>query len=74
LAPSTSRDKDRDRDAGIGGLDTKAEVRLGGFPPFHVLGREVETSVLTGRRAVDVARDEGLVGYKPRGGWRAVVE
>ncbi|KIW98710.1 uncharacterized protein Z519_00372 [Cladophialophora bantiana CBS 173.52] len=47
---------------------------LGGFEPFHVLGRDVEVSVLTGRTAADVARDEGLVGYKPRGGWRGVVE
>ncbi|OAP61774.1 hypothetical protein AYL99_03977 [Fonsecaea erecta] len=47
---------------------------LGGFAPFHVLGRDVEFSILTGRTAADVARDEGLVGYKPRGGWRGVVE
>ncbi|KAH0841789.1 ABC1 domain containing protein [Fonsecaea pedrosoi] len=47
---------------------------LGGFPSFHVLGREVEVSVLTGRTAAEVADDEGLVGYKPRGGWRGVVE
>lgn len=50
------------------------EERLGGFPAFHVLGREVETSVVTGRTAAEVARDGGLVGYRPRGGWRAVVE
>lgn len=47
---------------------------LGGFPSFYVRGRDVETSVLTGRLAADVARDEGLVNYKPRGGWRAVTD
>lgn len=47
---------------------------LSGFESFHVLGREVETSVVTGRTAADIARDEGLEGYKPRGGWKAVVE
>ncbi|KAK6369620.1 hypothetical protein LTS17_009526 [Exophiala oligosperma] len=47
---------------------------LGGFAPFYVRGRDVETSVLTGRLAKDVASDEGLVGYKPRGGWRAVTD
>ncbi|OQU94780.1 hypothetical protein CLAIMM_01081 [Cladophialophora immunda] len=62
-------DDDDDDDGGGGGEDT-----LCGFPAFHVLGRDVEVSVLTGRTAADVARDEGLVGYKPRGGWRGVVE
>ncbi|RVX68482.1 hypothetical protein B0A52_07905 [Exophiala mesophila] len=45
-----------------------------GFERFHVLGRDHETSVLTGRMAADVAKDEGLIGYKPRGGWRGVTE
>lgn len=45
-----------------------------GFERFHVLGRDSETSVLTGRKAADVAKDEGLLGYKPRGGWRGVTE
>lgn len=41
---------------------------------FHVLGRDHETSVLTGRKAADVARDEGLKGYRPRGGWVGITE
>jgi len=45
-----------------------------GFQKFHVLGREHETSVLTGRKAADIARDEGLVGYRPRAGWRGITE
>ncbi|EXJ81322.1 hypothetical protein A1O3_07612 [Capronia epimyces CBS 606.96] len=47
---------------------------LGGFELFHVLGRDFETSILTGRTAADVAKDEGMVGYRPRGGWRPVTE
>ncbi|EXJ95796.1 hypothetical protein A1O1_00920 [Capronia coronata CBS 617.96] len=47
---------------------------LAGFEPFYVLGRDVETSIVTGRTAADVARDEGLVGYRPRGGWRPVTD
>jgi hypothetical protein len=45
-----------------------------GFERFHVLGREVERSIVTGRLAVDVLRDEGVQGFVPRGLWRAVVE
>ncbi len=45
-----------------------------GFEPFLVLGRDVETSVVTGRTAGEVLRDEGVVGFKGRMGWRGVVE
>ncbi|KAF7513825.1 hypothetical protein GJ744_007876 [Endocarpon pusillum] len=45
-----------------------------GFERFHVLGREVERSVVTGRLARDILRDEGVEGFVPRGGWRGVVE
>ncbi|KAK8016489.1 ABC1 domain-containing protein [Apiospora rasikravindrae] len=41
--------------------------------PFHVKGSEVERSVLTGRKGVDVLKDEGVVGFVPRKGWRAVL-
>ncbi|KIW17838.1 hypothetical protein PV08_05033 [Exophiala spinifera] len=51
-----------------------ASGTLGGFAPFYVRGRDVEASILTGRLANDVASDEGLVAYKPRGGWRAVTD
>ncbi|KIW61967.1 hypothetical protein PV05_02025 [Exophiala xenobiotica] len=52
----------------------QGQVQLGGFPSFYVRGRDFETSVLTGRLAADVAQDEGLVNYKPRGGWKAVTD
>ena len=45
-----------------------------GFERFHVLGREVERSVVTGRLAKDILKDEGVEGFVPRGGWRGVVE
>ncbi|KAI1621658.1 DNA polymerase ligase-domain-containing protein [Exophiala viscosa] len=54
--------------------DSPAGDGLGGFPSFYVRGRDVETSILTGRLAADVATDEGLVNYKPRGGWRPVTD
>ncbi len=44
-----------------------------GFEPFFVLGRDVETSIVTGRTAREVLRDEGVVGFKGRMGWRGVV-
>lgn len=45
-----------------------------GFERFHVLGREHERSLVTGRLAGDILADEGVQGYVPRGRWRAVVE
>lgn len=45
-----------------------------GFERFHVLGREVERSVVTGRLAREILEDEGVEGFVPRGGWRGVVE
>lgn len=45
-----------------------------GFTKFHVLGREHETSVLTGRKAAEIARDEGLISFRPRGGWIGITE
>ncbi|KAI0169826.1 DNA polymerase ligase-domain-containing protein, partial [Hypoxylon sp. FL1284] len=41
--------------------------------PFYVRGVDVERSVVTGRRGADVLRDEGVVGYVGRKGWRPVV-
>ncbi|KAK8074709.1 hypothetical protein PG997_009372 [Apiospora hydei] len=41
--------------------------------PFYVKGSEVERSVVTGRKGVDVLKDEGVVGFVPRKGWRAVL-
>lgn len=45
-----------------------------GFEKFHVLGREVERSVITGRRGIEILADEGVEGFVGRGGWRGVVE
>ena len=45
-----------------------------GFEPFFVMGREVERSVVTGRRASDIMADEGVSGYVGRRGWRPVVD
>lgn len=59
---------------------TKEWVRRGegdtlwGFEPFFVRGRDYETSVVTGRTADEVMRDEGVEGFTGRKGWRAVME
>jgi DNA polymerase Ligase (LigD) len=50
------------------------EEKKGGFDRFHVLGRDVERSVVTGRLAKDILQEEGVENYVPRGKWRAVVE
>lgn len=41
--------------------------------PFYVLGPEHERSVVTGRLGADVLRDEGVVGYVGRKGWRPIL-
>ncbi|KAB8249950.1 DNA polymerase ligase-domain-containing protein [Aspergillus flavus] len=48
--------------------------QLLGFEPFYVRGPEVESSVVTGRLGRDVLEDEGVEGFVPRRGWRAVLE
>jgi hypothetical protein len=45
-----------------------------GFERFHVLGREVERSVVTERLVREVLADEGIEGFVPSGGWRGVVK
>lgn len=42
--------------------------------PFHVKGSEVERSVVTGRKGADVLKDEGVDGFVPRKGWKAVLK
>jgi hypothetical protein len=42
--------------------------------PFYIRGREYERSVVTGRKAADVLEDEGVVGFVPRGGWKAALD
>lgn len=41
--------------------------------PFYVRGVDSETSVVTGRRGADVLRDEGVVDYVNRQGWKPVL-
>jgi hypothetical protein len=47
---------------------------LRGFEKFLVMGRDVERSVVTGRLANDIMKDEGVEGFVPRGMWRPVTE
>lgn len=47
---------------------------LEGFERFHVLGRDTERSVVTGRLARDILEDEGVDGFVPRGLWKGVTE
>lgn len=46
----------------------------GPWEAFFVRGREVETSVVTGRKAEDVMADEGVKEFRGRKMWRAIVE
>ncbi|RYP61248.1 hypothetical protein DL769_007789 [Monosporascus sp. CRB-8-3] len=57
-----------DRD-GERGEDGGSRLRF----PFYVRGVEVERSIVTGRLSADVLRDEGVVGYVGRKGWRPVL-
>ncbi|KAG7137342.1 hypothetical protein HYQ45_005305 [Verticillium longisporum] len=41
--------------------------------PFYVRGHEVERSLITGRLGSDVLRDEGVVDFVGRKGWRPVL-
>ncbi|PNS21846.1 hypothetical protein CAC42_444 [Sphaceloma murrayae] len=52
----------------------KGRWTRGGFEAFVVRGRDVERSVVTGRRAGDVMDDCGVEGYKGRKMWRAITE
>jgi len=51
-----------------------ANRTLDGFDRFLVLGRDRERSVVTGRLASEVLKDEGVVGYVGRAMWRPVTE
>ncbi|KAH0492511.1 hypothetical protein TgHK011_007460 [Trichoderma gracile] len=42
--------------------------------PFYVRGPRFERSVVTGRLAEDVLRDEGVTGFIPRKGWMPVLK
>lgn len=77
--PSTSSSSS----GGATGSSSSSNSRCGGAPgdgdagrlsfPFYVRGVEVERSVVTGRLGADVLRDEGVVGYVSRKGWRPVL-
>lgn len=41
--------------------------------PFYVRGPDHERSIVTGRLGVEVLRDEGVVGYVGRKGWRPIL-
>lgn len=56
-------------DCGVIGI-----LRGKGEEGFLVRGRDIERSVLTGRNADEVMRDEGVKGFVGRRGWTAVVE
>lgn len=47
---------------------------LGGFEPFIVMGRDVEKSVVTGRKAMDIMADAGVEQYMGRKMWRPIRE
>ena len=64
----TTRWAQRRVDSGVNG-----EEQFSGFEPFYVRGRDVERSVVTGRTAAEVMRDEGVEGYVSRKGWRGKV-
>ena len=51
-----------------------ADGTVEGFERFLVLGREHERSVVTGRLAKEVLKDEGVDGYIGRAMWRPVKE
>lgn len=44
------------------------------FTPFIVMGKDVETSVVTGRLASDVYTDEGILGYAGRKMWVPLID
>jgi hypothetical protein len=66
----------RDRRTGIKTWTRKREPdgALHGFEIFWVMGRDMERSVVTGRLAEDIMKDEGVEGYVPRGLWRPVTQ
>lgn len=47
---------------------------VGEWEPFYVLGRDHETSVITGRMADEVMADEGVDKFVGRKMWRPIVE
>ncbi|RYP08695.1 hypothetical protein DL764_001715 [Monosporascus ibericus] len=66
---SGSEAGDDDNDGERGEEDGADRLRF----PFYVRGVEVERSIVTGRLSADILRDEGVVGYVGRKGWRPVL-
>ncbi|KAK5992837.1 hypothetical protein PT974_06259 [Cladobotryum mycophilum] len=42
--------------------------------PFYVHGPDHERSVVTGRRSKDILRDEGVMSFAPKKGWKPVLK
>ncbi|KUI58150.1 hypothetical protein VP1G_05477 [Cytospora mali] len=64
----------RVRDEGSGDVDgTDGDLGHRYAWPFYVRGPDYERSVVTGRLGADILRDEGVVGYVRRKGWRPIM-
>lgn len=61
-----------EREAGSDHVDTGQEADRLKWP-FYVRGPDHERSIVTGRLGADVLRDEGVVGYVRRKGWRPML-
>ena len=53
---------------------TRSEIQPGGWDAFFVKGRDYERSIVTGRLAADVMKDEKIEMYKGRKMWRPIME
>jgi hypothetical protein len=61
------------QDAGTGKWVGKSEEQGQGFVPFFVRGRDYERSVVTGRVAREVEKNDNVANFKGRNGWVAVM-
>ncbi|RYP28699.1 hypothetical protein DL767_007096 [Monosporascus sp. MG133] len=66
---ASSSEAGDDHDGERGEADGGNRLRF----PFYVRGVQVERSIVTGRLGADILRDEGVVGYVGRKGWRPVL-
>ncbi|KAL1879964.1 hypothetical protein VTK73DRAFT_6544 [Phialemonium thermophilum] len=60
--------EDKGRKKLEGSIDDGDDHRL--TYPFYIRGPDHERSVVTGRLSEDIIKDEGVVGFVPRRGWR----
>lgn len=61
------------QDIGIGAGEAQDKPTGRLSYPFYVQGAEYERSVVTGRRGVDILKDEGVKGFDQRKGWQPVL-